>query len=329
MTRLVLAGDIGGTHSRLALFDTEEGGRLVAEVDHSSVAIGDFASVAADFVRSNGRTVVAAAIGAAGPILEQTVKITNLPWGIEATAVSRALGGVPVRLLNDLEAMAHGSLAMGDDDLAWINRGQQRPGHRVVLAAGTGLGQALLFWNGRNHAPAGSEGGHADFAPRDPREMQLLRFLLREHGRVDWERILSGPGLHNLYRFVTEEEGIAPSAAVVERLTAGQDAGAVIGEAGVSGACPACAAAVELFASLYGAQAGNFALTALALNGVYIGGAMAVHLLPKLSDGAFLRAFQAKEPFVELMSSIPVAVITNPQVNLIGAGRVAAGVGAG
>jgi glucokinase len=241
---------------------------------------------------------------------------------VEARALGRLIGCPTVRLLNDLETTAYGALYLDADDLLVLSAGEPAPGNRAVIAAGTGLGEALLFWDGARYHPSASEGGHVDFGPRDAREEALLRFLRPRVGRVTWERVLSGPGLHNVFTYVVEGEGRAVAPEVRERL-AREDPSAVIGELGVAGRCPACVEAVDLFVSLYGSQAGNLGLATLAVGGVYVGGGIVTKLLSKITAGSFLEAFHAKEPHAALMRRMPLAVILTAKASLLGAAHVA------
>lgn len=322
---MILAADVGGTSTRLALVREESDGgfRLLAREQVESRSVADFAQLAAEFASSRGASIDAVGIGVAGLVLGSKVKATNLPWILDGDAVARALGEPPVRLLNDLEAMAYGVGELKDEDLHWINRGSDRPGNRVVIAAGTGLGQALLIWDGVRHRPVATEGGHADFAPRDETQWQLVEFLLRRHARVSWERVLSGNGLQNVLQFVVDGLGVPPAACVAERLEKSQDVAGIIGGAALSGECAACRRAVELMMSIYGAQAGNLALTAMALGGVFIGGGIARKLRPFVDAGGLRDAFFAKEPFRPLMEQLPLAVILNREASLLGAARAA------
>lgn len=324
MAGCILAGDVGGTKTNLAIFAVGDQGRLTVarEVSVSSRSGATFEAVVGSFLASVTEPVAAAAFGIAGPVLEGVVHVTNLPWRIEAEILARALG-CPVRLLNDLESTAYGALHLDASELLVLSAGAPLPANRAVIAAGTGLGQALLFWDGQRYHPSATEGGHVDFGPRDAREEALLHFLRPRLGRVTWERVLSGPGLHNLFTFLVEGEGRVVDAAVRARL-ASEDPSAVVGELGVSRACAVCADAVDLFVSLYGSQAGNLGLSTLALGGVYVGGGIVTKLLPRITAGAFLRAFHDKEPHESLMRRMPLSVIRTGRASLLGAAHVAA-----
>jgi glucokinase len=249
------------------------------------------------------------------------VKATNLPWRLHEKRLAQEFGSERVRLYNDLETTAYGALFLEPGELHTLNPGVPRNTHRVVIAAGTGLGQAILFWDGSHYRPAATEGGHTFFSPRNEREMELLRFLFQHHSRVSWERVLSGPGLYRIFEFL--RAGGAPVSVEVEERLANEDPSAVVGDAGVRGACATCEEAVDLFVSLYGAQAANLALTAMALGGVYVGGGIVTKLLPKVTSGLFMEAFCDAGRFGPLLRETPVQVLTNAKTALLGAAELA------
>jgi glucokinase len=229
-----------------------------------------------------------------------------------------------VRLVNDLEAAAHGVLTLPPEKFLVLQSGMPNPGRNMALiAAGTGLGQALIVPDGQGYRVVPSEGGHADFAPRDETQLDLYRFLRAEFGHVSWERVLSGPGLANVYRFLQTRAGHAAPDWLRTRLQR-EDAGAVVGEVGLSGRDPVCAEALDLFVSIYGAQAGNLALETLALGGLVVGGGIAPKIQAKLSDGRFTAAFRDKGRLDSLLSTVPVRVALDPRAPLWGAARLAA-----
>lgn len=324
MTSRVLAGDVGGTKTDLALYRVLGANELHLEREASlpSRDFDDLGSLVRRFLDEGGEKPQAAAFGIAGPVLDGEVRVTNLPWHVSTRALARELGVAQLRLLNDLEATAYGALFLGPDELHVLNPGIRRPGHRAVIAAGTGLGQALLLWDGQRFRPSATEGGHAAFAPRNEREMALLRFLLERFEHVSWERIVSGLGLVHIFEYLDQVEGLPVSTAVRDRL-AREDPGSVVGEAGLSGDCEACVQAVDLFVSLYGAQAGNLALTILSVGGVYIGGGIVTKLLPKVTAGGFLEAFCDVGRFRSLLADMPVEVVLNPKAALLGAAKSA------
>ena len=343
MARYVLAGDVGGTKTDLALYALPKsraaakparrhraenagaapGLELVREATVPSKGRGGLEEILESFLATGKEKPVAAAFGIPGPVIDEVVVTTNLPWRIDAKGVGKAIGTRHVRLMNDLETTAFGALFLAPDELEALQPGKSRRGNRAVIAAGTGLGQAFLHWNGRTHVPSATEGGHADFAPRDDREMELLRFLRQKFGRVSWERVVSGMGLANLWEFATTHEKRSPGDAVRKRLAAGDDVGAVIGEAAVAGSDPLCAEVVDWFVRLYGAQAGNLALTVMATGGVYVGGGIVGKLLPRVRGGGFLAAFRAKGRYEAFMEEIPVRVILNPRCSRLGAAEAA------
>jgi glucokinase len=354
MTEHVLAGDIGGTKTALALYavarpeepatrsrytlapatppEGDVAPRQLTPLREASFESSHYAGleeVLRAFLATGSELVAAAAFGIAGPVVDDAVTTTNLPWRIEGAALARMLGfanryrsSSRLRLMNDLEATALGALSLPPGDVLTLNGGTARSGNRVVIAAGTGLGQAILFWDGARHRPIATEGGHVEFAPRDDREAALLAFLHRTFTHASYERVVSGPGLANIFRFL-DEDLRRPVAPAVRARMEHEDAGTVIGEAGVAGSCPACAEAVEIFLAAYGAQAGNLALTAMATGGVYVGGGIVTKLLPKITAGSFLRSFTAKGRYTRLMTEIPVHVILNPRTALLGAAQAA------
>jgi glucokinase len=228
------------------------------------------------------------------------------------------------KLLNDLEAAAWGIMHLPAAELAPLQGGTQRTATMVLIAAGTGLGEALIVWDGSRHGVVASEGGHADFAPRTDRETELLGYLRREFGHVSYERVLSGPGLFNIYAFLRDTSG-TPEPRWLRNRMEGGDRNAVVSEVGLAGEHPLCVEALDIFASIYGAEAGNLALKALAVGGVYVGGGIAPKLRAKLSDGSFIEAFRDKGRFAPLMGSIPVQLALNPHAPLLGAALVAIG----
>jgi glucokinase len=320
MARYVLAGDIGGTKTSLAIYAFDRAGEIVLVRDASfpSRQYGGLEQVLEEFLHGGGERVAAAAFGIAGPVVGDAVTTTNLPWRVEAAGLARVLGGARVRLMNDLETTAYGALFLPPSSLLILNEGRERPGNRAVIAAGTGLGQAFLFWNGTDWEPSATEGGHVDFAPRDDLEVELLQFLRTLYPHVSYERVLSGSGLVNIFSFFRDARGRPVAASVAERL-AHEDPAAVIGEAGVAGTCATCVGAVDLFLSLYGAQAGNLALAVMAYGGVYVGGGIVIKMRPRLTAGPFMRSFTAKGRYADLVSAIPVRIILDPTTSRLGA----------
>ncbi len=325
MLRCVLAGDIGGTKTNLGLYAVGPQHALspLRERSYSSHQYGGLDAVVREFLAGRSERPAAAAFGIAGPVFEGVVVTTNLPWKVEANQLAGVIGCDRVRLMNDLETTAYGALFLPPGDIHTLHHGTPRRGHCAVIAAGTGLGQALLFWDGKRHRPAASEGGHADFAPRGDLQAAFFDFLRQQYPRVSYEHVLSGPGLYNIFRFFDEGLQRPVDPGVRDRLKT-QDPSAVVGEAGVSGTCATCEEAVNMFVSVYGAQAGNLALTLMAVGGVFIGGGIVTKMLPKMTAGGFMEGFTAKEPFTDLMREIPVRIILNPKASRLGAAQVAA-----
>ncbi|HET8759983.1 MAG TPA: glucokinase, partial [Nitrospiria bacterium] len=283
---------------------------------------GRFDDLLAAFLKEGGHRPDAVCLGVAGPVREGRCQTTNLPWVLEERELGRAVGARAVKLLNDVEAAAFGVLGLRADEVVALNPGRRAVGNIAVIAAGTGLGEAILAWDGRRYVPVPSEGGHTDFAPRTDREIDLLRFLRAEFGRVSYERVVSGPGQYNIYRFLRDTGTVEEPAWLTSELAAG-DPSAVVTRVGLAKGHPLCVDALDLFAALYGAEAGNLALKAFAIGGVFIAGGIAPKMIDKLRDGVFMAAFAAKGRYRSLMESIPVSVSLNPRTPLLGAARYA------
>lgn len=322
---LILAGDIGGTSTRLAYFNATGGTlELVVEKRFPSRESGSLEEIVSRFAAGQVLAAEGACFGIAGPVRNGRVRTPNLPWTVEATVLSRILGLPSVRLINDLEANAYGIDLLEPDDLITLNPGVPDPtGTIAVVSAGTGLGEALAYWNGTAHQPLSSEGGHADFAPRNELEAELLLFLRAEHGRVSTERVVSGPGLCNIYRFLRDARHLPEIPAIAESMRMG-DPAAVISRAALTGECPLCGQVLDLFVSLYGAEAGNVALRVLATGGIYLGGGIAPKIIERLRGPGFMMAFCTKGRLSPLLENIPVRVILNDRTALLGAARCAA-----
>lgn len=321
---MILAGDIGGTKTHLGLFSV--GGEGRKPVRHKIFPSRDYPGleeILQEWLKERIRSIRVACFGVAGPVVKGRTKATNLPWIIDAARIRRRFKMDSVILLNDLEAMAYGALSLKKKNTYVLNPG--RPvlhGNRAVIAAGTGLGEAILFWNGFEYRASASEGGHADFAPRNPLEIQLLEYLLKRFGRVSYERVLSGPGLLNIYQFLKDTGFGKESSWLAARLER-EDPAKVITEAGLEGSAPICVKTVDLFVSLYGAEAGNLALKVLATGGMYIGGGIAPKMIKKLEEGTFMKSFMDKGRFSSLLRRIPVRVILSEETALLGAASFA------
>jgi len=318
---VILVGDIGGTRARFALLDGEsESPVRTAALD--SKAYANLEGAAREFLGGDAQHVHTATLGVAGPVIGNRCTATNLPWIIDGTAVATTLGIETVTLLNDLVAHAYGTLTVADDGLVML-QGATRPAKRganlAVIAAGTGLGEAALVWGGGRYVPLGTEGGHSDFAPRNELEIELLRFLRARFGRVSYERILSGAGIGNLYDFFRDARHVAEDDAVANEIAAAKDRNAAITDHALAGTSVAAESAVDLFLSLYGAEAGNFALKTLATGGVFIAGGIAGRLIERLKSGPFVASFNDKGRFSALLRDVPVAVVCDSNVGLAGA----------
>ncbi len=323
---LVLAGDIGGTKTHLALFSAQ-GEKLRAEslTTFPSKRYSGLVPVLRDFLVGDQHKVDAACFGIAGPVVDGKVKTPNLPWMVDSAELRRALKLESVTLLNDLEAGAYGIFTLDNDEFCTLNEGTLRQsGNKALIAAGTGLGQAILYDDGRHFHPLASEGGHADFGPRDELEIELLRYLIGRFGHVSYERVLSGPGLFNIYNFFKDSRGLEEPKSLSEQFAAGDDPSAVISRAALAGDAEICVKSLDLFVSIYGAEAGNLALRAKSVRGLYIGGGIAPKILAKLKDGGFMRGFVDKGRYRDLLAAIPVQVVLNDQAALRGAAYYAA-----
>jgi len=315
---MLLAADVGGTKTLLGLFERgDRRPRPVRILSYPTPAFDSFPDILDAFARDLGHAihVDAAVAGVAGPVVAGHAHLTNIVWNISGEDIAARLGTPQVRLVNDLEALANSAEVLVGEEVAVLQEGIARAdGNGVVIAAGTGLGQAYLHRVNRRLTPVPSEGGHADFAPRTDREIELLRMLRGVYGRAEVEHVLSGPGLLNLHRFTHADQ----TCSAVSDLT--PEAGpAAISRAAMASRCSACVEALALFVSIYGAEAGNLALRGVATSGVYVGGGMAPKILPVLQDGRFLEAFRDKGTMAPLVAQMPVKVILNPEAGLVGA----------
>lgn len=320
---MILAGDVGGTKTNLALY--RAAGGILTRVEFCSYPSREHAGLEEILERflAGKPAVESACIGVAGPVVGGESRVTNLPWKVVRESVGRASGAKHSYLVNDLQATAYSVPFLPEESLYALQDREGDPdGTIAVLAAGTGLGASFLVRDGRRHIPVASEGGHADFPARNRREEKLLSFLAAEIGRVSVERAVSGPGLHAIYRFLRESEGMEELPGVEERMSE-RDPPRVISTEGLSGRSTVCREALRMFVSLYGAAAGNLALQVLATGGVYLGGGIAPAILPALSTGEFLAAFTAKGRFREFLSRLPVRVILDDKAALLGAARYA------
>jgi glucokinase len=324
---LILAGDLGGTKTYLARFEIERGlpgppvePELLPSADYPS-----FEALVRDYRSKHPGPIEAACFGVAGAVVENAVRVTNLPWIVEGASLAQELELKRVRLINDLVATGYGIAALRPGELTPLQPGDPASDSNAgLLAAGTGLGESILVRMGRDYLPVASEAGHADFAPRTDEELRVFRALRARHGRVSYERVLSGPGLVALGAFFHEERSAQADWARHLEAAGEEGAAEVVSTLGMAGSCAACEAALRLFVGVYGAEAGNMALRAVARGGIYLGGGIAPKILPALKWDVFLEAFRDKEHLRPLLSSIPVWVILNPRTGLLGAARHAA-----
>lgn len=321
---MILAGDIGGTNARLAYFQRQNGHlRLISERVFPSRDYSDFEEIVNRFLDDSTSRPEAACFGIAGPVHNGRVEVSNLPWVIEQSRLAKEIKLPSTLLINDLEASAWGIRALDARDLITLNRVVPSNGNQAVIAPGTGLGEAGLFWDGAQHQVFACEGGHTDFAPQGELQIELLRFLANRHSHVSYERVLSGPGLINVYEFLHEkncEDEPAGFAGQLER----PDAAAAISRSALDGSNRLAERALDLWISVYGAEAGNLALKTMATGGIFLAGGISPKILPKLTGPAFMRAFTDKGRLRPLLEGIPVQVVMNDKAGLLGAACCAA-----
>ncbi len=320
---MILAGDIGGTKCNLALYEFRGNShRKIIDQRYESREFPTFDEMISKFLsetraetKGAGKHYIeAAGFGVAGPVIDHRVKATNLPWIVDRATLAKQLGTPHVVLLNDLEATAHSLALMAPSELSTLNQGTPSPqSTQALLAAGTGLGEAILFWDGKQYLVASSEGGHTDFAPRTEQEIELLRYMKKQYEFVSLELILSGRGFRTIHSFL-DPSMTHPSFEGPEA-----DAAPEITRLALAGQCPICVQTLDLWVSLYGAEAGNLALKVLARGGIWVAGGIAVKIRKKMEDGAFFRAFCEKEKFGALLAQIPIHMVLNEEAPLIGA----------
>jgi glucokinase len=305
---MILAGDIGGTSTRLALFDRDGGGPQQLTT-YESAAHAGLAEIVVEFLTAHPAEPRSACFGIAGPVEAGRCAATNLAWTVDSAVLADRLDIPAVRLINDLEANGYGIAALGADDFETLNQGDaEARGNAAVISAGTGLGEAGMYWDGDRHRPFACEGGHVDFAPRTPIELGLHEYVIKRFEHASYERVCSGMGLTNIYSYLGGPE-TEP---------------AEISEAALNGSDERAVTALDVMVSIYGAAAGNLALKLMATGGIYVGGGIAPKILPKLRDGSFMRSFVDKGRFSSLLERIPVRVILNDKTALLGAARCGA-----
>lgn len=316
---MILAGDIGGTKTNLGLFDEQQGalvcisGKRYPSREHKGLE-----EIVKDFLSVTSAKVTAACFGIAGPVVNNRVRAGNLPWIIDGSMMASLLGLDRVRLLNDLEATAYGLSLMGPGDLEMIYQGVPAPqASRVVIAAGTGLGEAILFWDGTKHVPTATEGGHADFAPHTEQQAELWKFIKSRGEFTSNELILSGRGFRTIHEFLDptvrhpgfDNSGIDPAPAITQQ--------------GLAKTCPVCVATLDLWVEIYGSEAGNLVVRTVARGGIYVAGGIAVKILPLLKDGRFAACVRDKEKMTDFLAQVPIHVVLDENCPLKGAAYAA------
>jgi glucokinase len=321
---MILVGDIGGTHTRMALL-SEKDGHLVLESEriYPSREHASLTEIVAQFMSGQSVRPDAACFGIAGPVLNGRAKVSNLGWIVDALQISRESSISPVWLINDLQAHAYGIPDLADTDLVVLNAGTPCPGNAAIIAAGTGLGEAGMYWDGAMYHPFPAEGGHADLAPSNELEWALYGYLAKKFGHVSCERVISGPGIKNVYDFLRDSKTEEEPAWLMEELDRAPDAAALISQYALEAKSPICEHALDIFVSMYGAEAGNVALRMMAVGGVFISGGIAGKTLAKMKGPRFMKAFLAKGRMTSLLESVPVKGIVNEHIGQFGAARYA------
>jgi glucokinase len=320
---MILAGDVGGTKVHLALYDFIDGNlKHLRDKVYPAKEYAGLEEIVAEFIVAE--KITAACFGVPGPVRDGRLRLTNLPWTLDSRELGTSLKIDYVFLINDLQANGYGIAELGPDQLYTLSEGDARQiGNRALISAGTGLGEALMVWDGRDYVPYPSEGGHADYAPRNEDEIDLLRFLRQKYnGRISFERVVSGQGITNCYEFLREVRGLEEPAWLAERMTQ-EDPNAVITDCALKAKSEICEKALDMFVSAYGAEAGNLALKVLSVGGFYVGGGIAPRILEKLKDGTFIKAFTDKGRLSQLLVNMPVRVILESRTALIGAAAYA------
>jgi len=316
---VILAGDVGATKVHLALYSLA-GGKLehIRDSQFPAKEFSGLEEITKQFLGTARPSL--ACFGAAGPVRDGRLRITNLPWTLNSSELAFSLNIEQVFLINDSEANGYGIAELSTQQIYTLNQGKDLPtGNRALIAAGTGLGEVYLVWDGRNHIPCPSEGGHVDYAPRIDDELDLLRYLRQKYGgRVSYDRVISGSGLTNFFEFLRDVRGMEMPAWLEERIST-EDPNAVISELALAGKSAICEKTLDMFVSAYGAEAGNLALKTLSVGGLYVGGGIAPRILEKLKDGTFLTAFTAKGRLSEVLIDMPVRIILDSRTALLGA----------
>jgi len=320
---MILAGEIGATGTRLAAFEKEGSRlRLVVEKTYMSQEHSSLSEIITAFINAEGIAAHSACFGVAGPVRRGRSKISNLPWVIDSRDLAKQLKLDSVGMINDLEAYAYGIDGLDSKDFVTLNAGSEdAEGNRAVISARTGLGVAGLYWDGFRHHPFACEGGHSDFAPRNALEMELLAYLQKKYGRISYERLLSGPGIKNIYDFLRDARKADEPQWLKDQIAAAPDPPAVISQLAQEGKAAICDQTLSIFVSIYGAETGNCALNFLSTGGIFIGGSVAAKNVPKMKDPIFMESFLDKGRMVDLLKEIPVTIVLNDDSGIIGAAR--------
>jgi glucokinase len=321
---MILAGDVGGTKVHLALYDFTDGKlKYTTDKQYPAKDYSGLKEIVSEFLGTN--KVTAACFGVPGPVRAGRLRLTNLPWTLDSSELSAGLGIPHVFLINDLEANGYGVAELSPEQIYTLSEGDaSQTGNRALIAAGTGLGEGILAWNGRMHMPYPSEGGHTDFAPRTEEEIELLRFLKRKYnGRVSYERVVSGMGLTNVYEFLRDDRGMEEPKWLADEIAAVHDMNSVITQMALSAKSELCSKTLDMVVSSYGAEAGNLALKVLSVGGLYVGGGIAPRIIEKLKDGTFMKAFTDKGRLSQLLINMPVRIILDSRAALLGAAAYA------
>ena len=317
--RMILAGDIGGTKTRLGLFQVEKNGfHLLSEKTFPSKKYTNLSDILRDFLAGQ-KNIVSACFGVAGPITGEIVKTTNLPWVINVKSLKKEISLNNLKIINDLVANAYGISVLKKNDFVTLNTGMIQKGNKALISAGTGLGQSILYWEGKQHVPSPSEGGHVEFGPKNAFEIEMLQYFMKRFGHVSYEFLLSGAGLHHIYQFLKDTKRFGNEPEWLTKKIKREDPAMVISEVASLKKSRLCSKALDVFISIYGAAAGNLALQAMTVGGIYLGGGIAPKIIGKLKDGTFMDAFRNKGRLSDIVSRIPVKVIMNDRAALLGA----------
>jgi glucokinase len=321
MDELYLAGDIGGTKTRIALFSMAAGNCEPFEIEtFPSQEYSSLEDIVLVYIAGKPANLRGASFGIAGPIFGGRAQVTNLSWTVDEATLSKALGGIPIKLLNDLHAISSAIPHLKPQDLVTLIPGESAPqGAKGVIAPGTGLGEGFLLWDGERYQPYPSEGGHTSFGPETPLQLELLNYLDPIFGHVSYERVCSGIGIGNLYKFLRDGKGFEEPDWLAEKLAEVEDQTPVIAQAALENKAEICSQTMDLFVSILGSEAGNLALKVLATGGIYLGGGIPRRILPLLKGKAFSQGFLDKGRFADMLTRVPVYVITHPAAGVYGA----------